>query len=119
MFCSYADKNNITEPERSGHVMGISGIYFQTAIMMGVLLLALSLWILPFGGVTLFLLLNISLLGILHLDFKFVPMALIAGFIADFYLKKRGLSRIVIASGKKGGDKIPNAIEDLLWIPKI
>ena len=83
----YASIDQLTEPARHGEVAGIGSIYFQTAVLMGILLLALLRWNLPFGSVAAYLTVNALFMSAFHLDFTFVPGAFIAGLLGDIYLK--------------------------------
>lgn len=80
---SFVDPNN---QQHEVYIMiGLGSILLQSAILMGCVLFALRRWLLPFGSVTLILLLNtIALAGIKGFtDMQFVSVALITGLLAD------------------------------------
>ena len=67
--------------------LGVVAFLLQPALMMGVILLALRRWTLPFGGITLMLTLNTALLSVLHDLYFLIPVAVLAGLVADFLLR--------------------------------
>lgn len=68
--------------------LGVSGVLIQTALLMGMLLLALRRWhwTLPFGSLTLILGLNAFALSFLLDDYWSIPVATLAGLAADLLL---------------------------------
>ena len=63
--------------------LGMAGILLQSGLMMGVLLLIVRRWVLPFGGMTLILLVSVFLGVSVHEDFILLPFALLAGLVID------------------------------------
>lgn len=63
--------------------LGIASILLQTALMTGALLLLVRRWVLPFGSLSLVMVLNAALVGGLenHLDFAWLGLG--SGLIAD------------------------------------
>lgn len=68
-------------------VTEVAGILLQSALMTGIILLAVWRWSLPFGSVTLVLTLNALLMSALEMHFYFVMVGLVAGLAADFLLQ--------------------------------
>lgn len=67
--------------------VGVAGIIIQSALMMGVVLLAVRRWTLPFGALTLILGVT-TLLGVsVHEDWRLVPFAVLTGLAADGLLQ--------------------------------
>lgn len=67
--------------------LGIAGILIQTALMMGLILMAVRRWTLPFGGLTLLVGVSTLLTVSVHQHFYLLPLAVIAGLAADGLLK--------------------------------
>jgi len=67
-------------------VVGISSIVVQTAILMGLLLLIVGRWQLPFGSLTLVFSSNLALVSLLGDQSLLVPLAFPAGLGADLLL---------------------------------
>lgn len=67
--------------------LGIVGFLLQPALLMGVILLALRRWRLPFGSVTLVLTINTALVAVLHDMYPFIGVAALAGLVADLLLR--------------------------------
>jgi MFS family permease len=63
--------------------LGVGGILFQSALMVGFLLFALRSWGLPLGSVTLLLTLGAGLLTLIHTDWRLLLVAVIGGLIGD------------------------------------
>lgn len=63
--------------------LGVTAFLIQPALLMGVVLLALRRWSLPFGSLTLLITLNTALLSVMHDLYIFVPVAALAGLLAD------------------------------------
>jgi hypothetical protein len=74
-----------SQPEQGEFVkaLGVTAFLIQPALLMGVILLALQRWILPFGSMTLLLTLNTALLSVMHDLYIFIPIAALAGLVAD------------------------------------
>lgn len=71
-----------------GQALGVVSICLQTLILMGLLLLTLRRWRLPFGALTLMFTLNSIALSVLQDHYFVIPVAAGAGFIADVLLKQ-------------------------------
>ncbi len=73
-----------------------STILLQTGLLMGVILLALRRWSLPFGSLTLILTLNAALLSTQRDTYTLIIPALAAGLIGDVLLRvlKPSVSRV-------------------------
>lgn len=66
--------------------LGVAGVLVQTGLMMGIVLLALRRWSLPFGSLTVLLGVS-SLLGVsVHEDFQFLPFAALSGLAGDLLI---------------------------------
>lgn len=66
--------------------VGVAGILIQSALMMGVILLAVNRWSLPFGSLTLILTVSTFLTVSVHEDWRLAPVGLLAGLAADLWL---------------------------------
>lgn len=77
------------------HGLGAASVWVQTVLLMGCVLLAMRRWPLPFGALTLVFGLNALLLSFMHDQYRFIPVALAAGLIADLLLRqlKPGVER--------------------------
>ncbi len=64
----------------------VAAILLQSALMTGLILLAVWRWRLPFGSLTLVLTLNALLMSALEQHFYFVQVGFIAGLAADLLL---------------------------------
>ena len=76
-----------TEPATNGQALGIASILVQTALLMGSVLLAMRRWTLPLGSLTLLFGVSITLGVFPHGEYRFIPGAVLAGFIADVLLR--------------------------------
>ena len=63
--------------------LGVASVMLQAALLMGVLLLAMRRWRLPFGAITLLLVGSTALIGFLGDQHIWTVVALLAGLIAD------------------------------------
>lgn len=63
--------------------LGISAILLQSAIMMGVILLAVRRWRLPIGGLTLIITVAYGLTVSIHENFFLIPFEILAGLAAE------------------------------------
>lgn len=70
----------------SAQIVGISGIVVETAILMGLLLLTLHRWRLPFGSVTLVLTSNMAFVSLLGDQYLLIPFTFLAGLGSDLLL---------------------------------
>ena len=68
--------------------LGVVGFLVQPALLMGMLLLALRRWALPFGSLTLVITLNTALLSVMHDAYVMIPVAALAGLLADALLNR-------------------------------
>ncbi|MEW6683877.1 MAG: hypothetical protein AB1451_13315 [Nitrospirota bacterium] len=66
--------------------LGIASILLQAALMAGAVLLAVRRWDLPFGSLSLVIVLNAALVGGLENHLGFVWLGLVSGLIADALL---------------------------------
>jgi hypothetical protein len=71
----------------------VAGILLQSALLMGIVLLALLRWKLPFGSLTLVFTLTTAYAVIVHENFEMLPFALVAGLAADLLATWLGPSR--------------------------
>src|SRR5258708_4593706 len=65
---------------------GAAGILLQAGLLMGLILLALRRWRLPWGTLTVMFTLNVTLLSFLSDQYRLIPVALAAGVVADVLL---------------------------------
>jgi len=63
--------------------LGVASVLLQAALLMGVLLLAMRRWRLPFGAITLLLVVSTALIGVLGDQHIWTLVALLAGLVAD------------------------------------
>ena len=70
-----------------GTALGVAGFLLQPALLMGLLLLALRRWTLPFGSLTLVITLNTALLSVMHDLYFLIPFAALAGLLSDVLLR--------------------------------
>ena len=70
-----------------GTALGVAGFLLQPALLMGVVLLALRRWKLPFGSLTLVITLNTALLSVMHDVYFLIPFAALAGLLSDTLLR--------------------------------
>ncbi|HZT98722.1 MAG TPA: hypothetical protein VFA10_03625, partial [Ktedonobacteraceae bacterium] len=66
--------------------LAVVSIVLQTIILMGLVLLAMRRWQLPFGSLTLVLTLNILLLSFMQDHYLMILVAAITGFTADILI---------------------------------
>jgi len=67
--------------------LGVTAFLVQSALLMGVVLLAVRRWKLPFGSLTLLLILNIALVVTLHNLYPLILVATVAGLGADLLIQ--------------------------------
>lgn len=67
--------------------MGIAGILIQTGLMVGVILLAVRRWSLPFGSLTVLLGVSSLLTVSVHEEWKLLPFTLLSGLAGDVLVK--------------------------------
>lgn len=63
--------------------LAVAGILVQTVLLMGVVLVVMGRWRLPFGGFTLVLTLSSLLTVAVHETFRLLPVGLLSGLAAD------------------------------------
>jgi hypothetical protein len=66
--------------------LGVAGILIQAALLMGLVLLIVRRWTLPFGALALILTLNSLLVSVLNDQYALIMVALATGLIADVLL---------------------------------
>ena len=66
--------------------LGVVSILFQTGLLMGLVLLAVLRWLLPFGSVALVFALNALFMSFMRDQYRFIPSAALAGIVADLLL---------------------------------
>lgn len=76
-----------TTPVDLGQALGVAGILLYAGLLMGVTLLALWRGLLPPGGLTVIFTLNAALTVFPHGEYRFIPVALLAGLLADLLLR--------------------------------
>ena len=69
-----------------GKELGIASVLFLAGILMGFVLVALRRWKLPVGTLTLVFTINVALMGVFNDNYPLIPVATLAGLIADFLL---------------------------------
>lgn len=66
--------------------LGVTNILIQSAFLMGIVLLLLKRWSLPFGALTLILTLSTVLISFLNDQYLWILLALVAGLFGDVLL---------------------------------
>ena len=72
----------------NAQIVGISGIVVETAILMGLLLLTVARWPLPFGSVTFLLTGNMALVSLLGDQYRLIPFVFLSGLGSDLLLRR-------------------------------
>jgi hypothetical protein len=72
----------------SGKELGAAGILLLAAIQMGLVLVALRRWKLPFGTLTLVFTINVALMGVFKDNYPLIPVATVAGLVTDLLLRR-------------------------------
>jgi hypothetical protein len=67
--------------------LGIVSILVQAGVLMGLVLLAVLRWRLPLGSLTLVFALNATLMSFMRDQYRLIPAAAVAGFVADLLLR--------------------------------
>lgn len=80
---AYGSVGHSTIDPETSTALGIAGILLQAALLIGVLLLALQRWALPPGAATLIFTVSAVLISFMHDEFRFIPVAVLAGVVAD------------------------------------
>lgn len=86
-FYTWAAVGEQTVSANTARMLGALDILFQTGVLMGVLLVALRRWALPFGALTLVFTLNAVALGFMHDRFYLIPGAVLTGLAADVLIR--------------------------------
>ena len=68
--------------------LGIASILLQTTILMAVVLLLVWRWTLPFGMLTLLLVLSTALISVMHDQQPWIVVALVGGLLADLLYRQ-------------------------------
>ena len=66
---------------------GASAILLQAGLLMGFVLLMVKRWQLPFGALTLLFTANIALMSLFGDQYRLIPVAAIAGLVADLLIQ--------------------------------
>ena len=69
-----------------GKELGIASVLFLAGIQMGLVLVALRRWKLPIGTLTFVFTINVALMGVFKDNYPLIPVATLAGLIADFLI---------------------------------
>jgi hypothetical protein len=69
-----------------GKELGIASVLLLAGILMGFVLVVLRRWKLPIGTLTLVFTLNVALMGVFNDNYPLIPVATLAGLIADFLI---------------------------------
>jgi hypothetical protein len=67
--------------------LGIISILLQTGLLMGLVLLTVMRWLLPFGSLLLMFTLNALLMSFMQDHYRFIPAAALAGLVADLLVR--------------------------------
>lgn len=81
-----ANGHSLTAPPYLTEALGIAGVLVQAALVMGVTLLAIKQWRLPFGSMLLMFGLSGALMTVFSDRFGLIPYLLAAGFLIDILL---------------------------------
>lgn len=65
------------------HSIGLAGALLQTLLMMGFILFIIQRWQMPFGALSLIIIVNLALVTITHDEYRLIPAAIVAGLAAD------------------------------------
>ncbi|HYT28657.1 MAG TPA: hypothetical protein VEL72_06540 [Ktedonobacteraceae bacterium] len=69
-----------------GKELGIASVLLLAGILMGFVLVVLRRWKLPVGTLTLVFTINVALMGVFKDNYPLIPVATLAGLIADFLI---------------------------------
>ncbi len=86
-FYTWAAVGDKTANPDTGRMLGALDILFQTGVLMGVLLVALRRWTLPFGALTLVFAINVIGLSFMRDHYYFIPAAVLTGLVADVLIR--------------------------------
>jgi hypothetical protein len=73
--------------ENLAQTLGVASILIQSGVLIGLILLAVRRWTLPFGALTLIFTLNIVLISVLADQYQLIPAIVLAGIVADLLLR--------------------------------
>lgn len=82
----YDKIDNPVNPPALTQPLGIASLLLQAALLMGLLLLMVRRWRLPFGALTFVMTMNAALMSLIADQYVFVAAALAAGLLADLLL---------------------------------
>ena len=83
----YDTVDNPLNPPFLTQPLGIASLLLQTALLMGLLLIMVRRWRLPFGALTFIITMNAALLSLISDEYVFVAGAFAAGLIAELLLR--------------------------------
>ena len=86
-FFTWAAVGDQTADPDIGRMIGALDILFQTGVLMGVLLVALRRWSLPFGALTLVFTINVVGLSFMHDRYYLISGAVLTGLVADLLIR--------------------------------
>ncbi len=86
-FYTWAAVGDQTANPDTGRMLGALDILFQTGVLMGVVLVALRRWTLPFGALTLVFAINVICLSVMRDHYYFIPGAVLTGLVADVLIR--------------------------------
>jgi Tol biopolymer transport system component len=81
-----ANGHSLTAPQYLTEALGVAGVLVQAALIMGVTLLAIKQWQLPFGSMLLMFGLTGALMTVFRDRFGLIPYLLAAGLLIDILL---------------------------------
>src|SRR5438270_12095353 len=81
--------------ENLAQTLGVASILIQSGVLIGLILLVVRRWTLPFGAITLIFTLNIALISVLADQYRLIPAVVAAGIVDDLLLiwRKPSLKR--------------------------
>jgi Tol biopolymer transport system component len=83
----YDTIDNPLNPPFLTQPLGIASLLLQTALLMGLLLIMVQRWTLPFGALTFIITMNAALISLISDEYVFVAGAFAAGLIAELLLR--------------------------------
>lgn len=86
-FYTWAAVGEQTVSPNTAKMIGALDILFETGVLMGLLLVTLRRWALPFGALTLVFTLNAVALSFMHDYFYLIPGAVLTGLMADVLVR--------------------------------
>lgn len=82
----YDTVGNFLNPPWLTTPLGLASLLLQAAVLIGLLLLMVRRWILPFGALTFIITMNAALMSLIADQYVFVAAAFAAGLLADILL---------------------------------